>query len=159
MRKSFYAILLILAAFTASCGGTTAGTGVGSDLDHAEAAFNDGRYARAQLLCDSLVLGTAMDTLSVPDRCRLALMFMRLSEISGQEEANAAFALRSLRAAIAADSDSTVVYTRSLPVEDQARIMILVELNESSRNPAINSDSVILCNDEDSVINNYETGH
>lgn len=141
MRNIFYAVLTLI--LVASCGAPENSPAGASDIDHAEAAFNDGRYARAQLLCDSLVIGTAMDTLSVTERTRLALMFMRLSEISGEEEANAAFALRSLRAAFTADSDSTIAYTRTLPVEDQARIMILVELNESRKNPAINADSLL----------------
>lgn len=101
-------------------------------IETAEEAYNYGRMVRAQALCDSLLLGDQFGTLDTWDLCRLSLLFMRLGENSGEPEVNTAFAARCIRAAVSRDSDSTMIYVHAMPVEDQARIMMLYAINEAS---------------------------
>lgn len=113
-----------------SCNGRTEATP--DSLDRAEEAFEQGRYAGAQSICDTLMLGNRFEHLDTRQLCRLALLFMRLAENSTTtEDVNTAFAARSLAAALHRDSDSTVAYIGRMVPEDQAKIMILSALNQA----------------------------
>lgn len=110
------------------------GPDVGSvtPVDEAEDAFAHGRYAKAQNVCDSIVLGPSFADTDVWDLCRLSLLLVRLGESTGDNDVNTAFAVRCLRAAIQRDSDSTSIYIQAMPNEDRARMMILSAINEAS---------------------------
>ncbi|MDE6196370.1 MAG: hypothetical protein K2F91_00715 [Muribaculaceae bacterium] len=141
--KSFLIILSSLALLCVCLIQGCAGTGSDvSPLEQAEHAVANGRYAVAQELCDSMILGDRFGSMSVEELCRLSLVFMRLSEnnTSG-EEANTAFAARSLQAAIAADADSALLFLKNVPVEDQARAALITAISEAHNTPAI-SDTI-----------------
>ena len=112
-----------------------------SEVDRVEAAYDDGRYAKAQALADSLVIGSAFSKLDVYDLCRLSLALMRLGEIAGESEVNTAFAARCLQAAQRRDSDSTAIYIKAMVNEDRARVMMLNSLNEASHEAPLEGDN------------------
>lgn len=117
-------ILAAIAACLVSCGG-----GTPSDpLESAEEAFNDSRFAKAQALCDSLVLGDSFSGLSVDQLCRLSLLLAKLGENGADDEANTAFAAYSLRRALTLNKDSVNIFTHSLSMDDQARFIPLTVL-------------------------------
>lgn len=122
-------------------------------VEHVELAIDNGRYATAQELCDSLILGPSFGNLSVNELCRLSLAFMRLSENTSNEEANTAFAARSLQAAIERDSDSTIIFLNSVPVEDQARLALITAINEAHNAPAI-TDTVDYEDRDSNIVSN-----
>ena len=117
-------ILVAASASLVSCGGDSVSDSVG----YAEEAFNDGRFAKAQALCDSLVLGNSFSELSIDQLCRLSLLFAKLGENGADDEANTAFAAYSLRRALTLDKDSVSIFTHSLSMDDQARFMPLTVL-------------------------------
>lgn len=121
------------AASLAGCQGNSAY----STLDKAEQSYRDGRYALAQQLCDSIVLGERADSMSTAELCRLSLLFMRLADTAGDIDANTAFAARTLKAALNRNADSTLMFVSSVPVEDQARLAILTAINEAQSAPEI----------------------
>ncbi len=108
-----------------------------SPLENAEIDFANGHYAGAQQLCDSLILGSGFNKLNVNELCRLSLLFMRLAENHGDEEANTALAARSLEAAMTRNADSTIMYLGQAPVEDQARLALITAINEGHKAPAV----------------------
>lgn len=113
-----------------------------SALDRVEEAYAEGRYAKAQALADSLVIGSDFTKLDTWDLCRLSLALMRLGENAGESEVNTAFAARCLRAALNRDSDSTALYIRAMNNEDRARLMLLNSLNEASHSAPASEDSI-----------------
>lgn len=123
--------LLIFLSVSHACSSCSTET-KGSGIEDAEEAYTYGRLMRAQALCDSLLLGDQFGSLDTWDLCRLSLLFMRLGEYSEEPEVNTAFAARCIRAAIERDSDSTRTYVQAMPVEDQARFMMLYTLSEAS---------------------------
>ncbi len=104
-------------------------------LADAEQSFAEGQYVRAQMLCDSLLLGPDFDRLDVERLCRLSLMFMRLAENSVDNDANTAFATRTLDAAIERNADSTRTFLDKVPVEEKARVAILTAIYEAQKVP------------------------
>jgi len=113
-----------------------------SALDRVEAAYSEGRYAKAQALADSLVIGPDFATLDTWDLCRLSLALMRLGESADASDVNTAFAARCLSAAFMRDSDSTALYIRAVNNEDRARLMLLRSLNEASHTAPAAEDSI-----------------
>lgn len=103
----------------------------------AEQAFADGHYARAQMLCDSLLVGPDFGRLDVDRLCRLSLLFMRLAENSADNDANTAFATRTLGAALERDADSTHVFLDNVPVEEKGRAAIIMAIYEAQKAPVI----------------------
>lgn len=112
-------------------------------LERAEAAYAEGRYVKAQALADSIVLGDAFSALNADGLCRLSILFVRLGENSGQEDANTAFAVHSLRAAGRLDSAYTARFVAGLPVDDRSGMIIVTALVEAADNPAIPDTSAI----------------
>lgn len=113
-----------------------------SELDSAQEAFEHGSFARSQQICDSLLSSDQFDDLNVKQLCRLSLLFMKLGENAGNEDVNTAMAARCISIAISRNSDSAALIIREMPTEDQARIDILTQLNESLR--AMSADSVYI---------------
>ena len=139
--KHFPTLILVLgAAMLFSCNGSKELQE--SALDKAESAYNNERYAKAQGICDSLVIGKSFSTLDTWDLCRLSLLLMRLAENAGEPETNTAFAARCMRAAVERDSDSTRIYVQAMPTEDQARIMLLTGINEARHDVPVQNDSI-----------------
>ncbi len=138
-------LLYVAATFAALCaavGCTHAPTTPQSALDRVESAYTDGRYAMAQALADSLVIGSDFTKLGTWDLCRLSLVLMRLGENADNSEGNTAFAARCLRAAMSRDSDSTALYIKVVNNEDRACLMLLNSLNEASHTAPADEDSI-----------------
>lgn len=102
-------------------------------LDAAEQAYADGKYVRAQMLADSIVLSSDLAEMQATSLCRLSLLLMRLSEVNGDAGSNIAFAAHALEAAERCDSDSTAIFIESLPVDDRARLVMVNSIAEGSR--------------------------
>ena len=90
----------------------------------------------AQSLCDKLVNDQEFfSSLNTDELCRLALLFVRLAENYGDENANTAFASKTLDAAIERNADSTALFLARAPMEDRARLSLISAISESRRNP------------------------
>lgn len=135
--KQFILIIFGAILIATSC---TIGHRRGADnIELAEQAIAEGRYARAQALCDSLATGEEFARLNTGQLCRLAMLFMQLADRNA-EDVNTAFAARSLGAAFSRDSDSTVIYIESLQPEDRARVMILRALNHAQHSAPLDEE-------------------
>ena len=132
--------MVVALALATAC--THSGSGSQAPVDEAEEAFARGRYAKAQSVCDSIVLGTAFDNTDVWDLCRLSLLLVRLGENTGDNDVNTAFAARCLRAALERDSDSTYIYIQAMPNEDRARMMMLSAINEASHEAPVDESDI-----------------
>ena len=142
MKTAFYvATLLIFLTAIASC--TTRGDSGMTAVEVAERAFDEHRYAKAQNIADSIMLGSTFSRLNATELCRLSLLFTRLSEKSTNAEANTAMATRALEAAFRLDSDSTTLYIHTVPLDDRAQMAIINALTKSHDE----GDSIILESD------------
>lgn len=130
MKTAFYVVFLLMTLFVASVACSRQSATVSSPLDAAEQAFSAGRYAKAQNIADSIMLGTTFGQLSAPELCRLSLLFTRLGEYSGDEQANTAMGARALVAAYERDSDSTAYFLRNVSIDDRARMAIIIALSK-----------------------------
>lgn len=132
MKLSVQIILfIVLTVCVASCSHTA--TMPRQPLEAAEQAYAEGKYAKAQMLADSLMLSPAFSGLQATSLCRLSLLLMRLSEVNGDAGGNIAFAAHALDAAERCDSDSTAMFIESLPVDDRARLIMVNSITEGSR--------------------------
>ena len=80
------------------------------DVETAELAYDNGRYSTAQTICDSIVNSVGFDSLGVDRLCRLALLYSRLAEHHGDEEANTAQAAHCFETALSVNADSTLMF-------------------------------------------------
>ncbi|MDE6573848.1 MAG: hypothetical protein K2L84_00795, partial [Muribaculaceae bacterium] len=103
MMKIFFYLTLLIFALGATVSCSTGENSSKTTLENAEQAFQNRRYNKAQQLADSIINSGETEKMSSNALCRLALLFMRLAETTGEEEANAALAVRTLQAAIACD--------------------------------------------------------
>lgn len=110
-------------------------------LDQAENACAAGRYSKASEFADSIMSSRNLDNLSVDQLCRLSLVFMRLSENTTEIETNAANAARCLKHALDRESDSTRIFLNHVPVDDQARVALMLAISEAHDAP-IDTDSL-----------------
>lgn len=127
-----------LTYFCAACGGTGAS---GSAIEQAQEAVHRGNYSLAQALCDSIVASGRDRDMSTADLCQLSLLYMRLSENTRDIGDNTAMAARTLQAAMERDADSTLIFVNTIPVEDQARVALLLAITEAHRTP-VSPDSL-----------------
>lgn len=141
MKYLLYAIAVVAALCASQSCSRTPVTPM-SELDRVEEAFGQGRYAAAQAMADSLVIGSQFGSLDTWDLCRLSLALMNLGETAGDSEVNTAFAARCVRAAFTRDSDSTALYIRAMNNEDRARLLLLVNINEASHSAPADEDSL-----------------
>lgn len=132
MKHIFYAIAILVAASAIAACGSRSGEYTEA-VEGAETAFSQGRYAKAQAIVDTLVSGDDFSNLDAEHLCRLSMIFMRLSENSTEPEVNVALAARCIGAAMMRDSDSTMAVVHRMPIEDQARAMMLTTINEAAR--------------------------
>lgn len=116
---------------------------VPSDVTLAEQALAEGRYARAQHIADTLVVGSSFSDLNVEELCRLAMVFMELGENAEDPGVTVASATRCLGAAFERDSDSTAACIRDMDSEDRARAMVVNALIEAASRTA-SPDSLII---------------
>ena len=105
------------------------------DLETAELAYDNGRYSTAQTICDSIVNSVGFDSLGVDRLCRLALLYSRLAEHHGDEEANTAQAAHCFETALSVNADSTLMFMAGAPVEEQARLALISAINEGRKVP------------------------
>ncbi len=134
----FIVFLLSLYWFTFSCSKNNVSHA--TLLADAEMAYSQGHYDNAQLIADSITAAGVLERMNVDMLCRLSLLYMHLGE-RFDEEANIANAAKTLDAAAARDNDSTIVFIRALPVEDQARFVLVEAVSEGSRH-ILDSDSL-----------------
>ena len=111
-------------------------------LEIAENAFVEGRFAKAQQISDSIIIGQSFGDLDAKGLCRLSLLFVHLAEVSADDGANTAMAVRAMDAAVKSDSDSTAAYIRRLPVDDRSRLLIVEQIAEFAKNP-VHPDSIV----------------
>lgn len=138
-------LLYICAAVATLCAATACSRtsdAPADTLDMVEEAFDEGRYANAQALADSLVSGSGIAELDSRSLCRLSLALMKLGENTGEPEVNTAFAARCLMEAFRRDSDSTAIYIHEMNNEDRARMLLLNSINEGSRTMTVEEDQV-----------------
>lgn len=121
-------------------------------LDQAENACAAGHYDKASEYADSIMSSNRLDNLSVHQLCRLSLVFMRLSENTTEIETNAANAARCLKHALDRESDSTRIFLNNVPVDDQARVALMLAISEAHDAP-IDADSLLF------EENYHEEGH
>lgn len=126
----FIVLLLSLSWLAPSCSKNTASQT--TLLADAELAYSQGHYDHAQIIADSIAAAGNLQRLNVDMLCRLSLLYMHLGERS-DEEANIANAAKTLDAAALRDNDSTLAFIRALPVEDQARFMLVEAVSEGSK--------------------------
>lgn len=132
---------LIIAALTAllpACSPTTADD-VNRDLGKAEYALDNGDTDDAGKICDKII--NAQTTLNVAQLCRLARIYVAMSESGDEQDANLATAARCLEAAIETDADSVAAFMRSLPTEEQGRIAMLSYLTSTKKRTDADIDS------------------
>lgn len=128
LLPSFFLLIALLSALSCS-GPSEAPVDL---LDEAELAFEHGQFRQAQLLADSIIGDSRIEKLDVGNLCRLSLLFVRLGERS-DEEANIVNAAKALDAAALRDNDSTATFIRELPVDDQARFVLVEAVSEGSK--------------------------
>lgn len=122
--------LAALVSLAGACGSRPSS----SDLLHdAETAYNSSNYIEAQALCDTLVLRARNgEELPTDLACRVALVLVRLGEVSELENENIVSAWQSLGRAFEENPDSLTKFIRTLPQDDQATLMMLARLNVRS---------------------------
>ncbi len=135
MKQILYAIAILTAASALGACGSRNGEYTEA-VEGAETAFSQGRYAKAQAIVDTLVSGDDFTNLDAEHLCRLSMIFMRLSENSTEPEVNVALAARCIGVAMMRDSDSTMAIVRRMPIEDQARALMLTTINEAAHDDA-----------------------
>lgn len=142
MMKIFFYLTLLIFALGATVSCSTGENSSKTTLENAEQAFQNRRYNKAQQLADSIINSGETEKMSSHALCRLALLFMRLAETTGEEEANAALAVRTLQAAMACDSDSTVEFLRSVADDDRSRVQLMQAISNAFHGTTIEGDTV-----------------
>lgn len=127
-------LIAAAALFFASCSGD--GRTAADSIAGAEDAFNRCEYAEAASICDSIFKSADFDALGAGRLCRLAMLCVRMGEagVADGDEATA-LAVRSLSAAVLADSDSVAAFIIQLPVEDRGRMMLINSISRTRLNP------------------------
>lgn len=145
--KHFLILILVatalLAAAAASC---ISDNSTNSDrLLMTEEAIAAGRYVSAQKMADGLLADSAR--MSVAELCRLSLVFLRLSDVGTEQDANTAYAARTLALAYRRDPDSTRAVIAASPVDDMAAMTMLSAINEAPHGIVIDGDTIYFAKD------------
>lgn len=106
----------------------------------AEEAIAAGRYHSAQKMADNLLADSA--AMSVGELCRLSLVFLRLSDVGTEQDANTADAARTFALAYSRDPDSTRAVIAASPVDDLAAMTMLSAINEAPHGIIIDGDTI-----------------
>lgn len=93
------------------------GVGESDKISYAEALVMDNDYSKAQNECDNLLKNKQLDSFTAGELCRLAIVYMKLSENSNADE-NVATAIQCYRTAMRLNPDSVVSYFVNVPIED-----------------------------------------
>ncbi|MDE6121201.1 MAG: hypothetical protein K2F63_05375 [Muribaculaceae bacterium] len=140
-------IPITLAAFAALAACSTTDNAEIRRIDLAEQAFGREHFTTAQKMADSLLLDADADKMPVDELCRLAALFMRLSDVGAEQEVNTAYAARSLAMAYARDPDSTEAVIAASPIDVKAAMALLAAINGASHGTIINGDTVFITDD------------
>ncbi|MDE6436049.1 MAG: hypothetical protein K2K69_00875 [Muribaculaceae bacterium] len=111
----------------------------------AEEAIDAGRNTSAQKMADDLMADSA--AMSVDDLCRLSVLFMRLSDVGTEQEANTAYAARALALAYQRDPDSTRAVIARSPIDVRAAMTLLSAINEAPHGIVIDGDTIYFPSD------------
>ena len=142
----------ILIAAAASC--TSQNSYNPDRLLMAEESVAAGRYASAQKIADNLLADSSAMTIS--ELCRLSLVFLRLSDLGTEQEANTAYAARTFALAYGRDPDSTRAVIAASPVDDMAAMTMLSAINEAPHGIVIDGDTIYFPKDSIPDDEHYE---
>lgn len=136
--KSFSGLLplMMVAAPLFSSGRESSSDKAADNVALAEDALVNRDYRYAVTVCDSLVSAPGFEALGVDRLCRLSMLCVRLADAGAIEgEFATALAVRSLSAALLADSDSVASFIACLPVEERGRMMLVNSISRSRMLP------------------------
>lgn len=141
-------ILIVSIIMSAGC---SSGNNPGEAIGYAETLITDNDTAGAQKTCDGLMKVTSIETLSARELCRLAIIYMKLSESINTDE-NIAVATQCYRIANAAEPDTVTSFFSTVPIEEAQYEATLRSIARSLDNPqdtieAEPSDSIHLITD------------
>lgn len=134
LQKIFHISLvcLLLGWLTTGCSAPS-GEQQALKLADAEQAFNDSDWVEAQNICNSL-MAEGLDKLSEEQLGRMAILYMKLSDVPGGS-AHEADATKCYLKAWEISTDSLAGFTNNLPPEDLQYIMILNRLGGAIISP------------------------
>lgn len=93
------------------------GVGESDKISYAETLVMDNDYSKVQNECDNLLKNKPMDAFTASELCRLAIVYMKLSENYNADE-NVATATQCYRTAMRLNPDSVASYFMNMPIED-----------------------------------------
>ncbi len=106
-------VLMVSVLLFASCSGEKAGDVIMS----AESRILENDLRGAQNICDKLLAEKTMDSFTASELCRLAVVYMKLSETNSVDE-NIATATQCYRMAVMIDPDSVASFFAGIPIEE-----------------------------------------
>lgn len=126
-------MLGIVALIAGACSSATTSEEQELRLADAEQAFADSDWAEAQKICNSLT-ANGLDNLTENQLGRLAILYMKLSEVPGGSQ-HEGEATQCYIKAWEVSADSLTSFTNSLPPEDLQYIMVLNRLGGAIISP------------------------
>lgn len=126
-------MIAVSALILSACGGSNTAQEQDDRIADAEQAFADSDWTEAQKLCNSLT-ANGLDNLSEQQLGRLAILYMKLSEVPNGGE-HAAEATQCYLKAWEISADSLTSFTNGLPPEDLQYIMVLNRLGGAIISP------------------------
>lgn len=155
MKHFLSFILVATASLIGAASACTSETSRNADsLLMAEESLAAGRYTSAQKIADNLLADST--ALSVSELCRLSLVFLRLSDLGTEQEANTAYAARTFALAYSRDPDSTRAVIASSPVDDIAAMTMLSAINQAPHGIVIDGDTIYFPKDSIPDDEHYE---
>lgn len=141
--KSF--VILVTTLAIAAC--QNADSQSTDPIDTIEEALRANDTDLAQQLCDKILSQkSAIDSLSTPQLCRMAINMARLADHEPLRDENTAQAVLLYCTALSRDSAATTAYIRTLETDDYAHVYLL---NQLARPIADREDGIIYTPDED----------
>ena len=102
-------------------------------ISQAEAEMEAGDSDAARNALSELE-STYVDNLSAKQKCRMAMIYIRMAEISDEQDDMAA-AASVFMMALATDPDSTAAYIENLSIDQQRHASMLIELTRGMSSP------------------------
>lgn len=121
-----YVILLFISIALSCCGSADTEN---EAISRAESELASGNISEARIECDRIV-AKRYDYLSSSQLCRIAMIYVKLSEQTGEEEDMAA-ATQCFLKAIDVNPDSVNTYLMELSIEEQSHAALLQGLSRS----------------------------
>ncbi len=106
----------------------------GEAISYAEIQIANNDFAGAQKTCDNLMAGKASKSFLASDLCRMAIIYMKLSERYNESE-NIAVATQCYRTANTINADSVTDFFANTPIEEAQYEATLKSLAKSLDNP------------------------